>query len=129
MSGLTLSFRVDVQGLLDPISRERPAGESLRYEGTYDQIQEARREDDQTLSQGIYKARLKRADWEADEAICVEALERRTKDSCLFAAIKLTRINTCAGETIRSCRWDGGVTGSGSVFIVNLRVKGLGSRP
>ena len=80
MSGLTLSYRIDVQGLLDPISRERPAGESLRYEGTYDQIQEARREDDQTLSQGIYKARLKRADWEADEAICVEALERRTKD-------------------------------------------------
>jgi len=28
MSGLELSYRIDVQGLLDPISRERPAGES-----------------------------------------------------------------------------------------------------
>ena len=80
MSGLSLSYRIDVQGLLDPISRELPAGESLRYEGTYDRIQEARREDDQTLSQGIYKTHLKRADWEADEAICVKALEQRTKD-------------------------------------------------
>jgi type VI secretion system protein ImpA len=80
MSGLTLSYRIDVQGLLDPISLELPAGESLRYEGTYDRIQEARREDDQTLSQGIYKTRLKRADWEADQAICAEALEHRTKD-------------------------------------------------
>jgi type VI secretion system ImpA family protein len=80
MSGVTLSYRIDVQGLLDPISRERPAGESLRYEGTYDRIQEARREDDHTLSQGIYKSRLKRADWEAAEAICVEALEQRSKD-------------------------------------------------
>src|SRR5437588_1560618 len=80
MSGLTLSYRIDVQGSLDPISRQLPAGESLRYDGTYDRIQEARREDDQRLSQGIYKTRSKRADWEADEAICLEALEKRTKD-------------------------------------------------
>jgi type VI secretion system ImpA family protein len=79
MSDLTLSY-LDVQGLLDPISAESPAGESLRYEGTYDRIQEARREDDERLSQGIYKTSLKRADWETDEAICVEALEHHTKD-------------------------------------------------
>jgi type VI secretion system ImpA family protein len=79
MSDLTLSY-LDVQGLLDPISPEAPAGESLRYEGTYDRIQDARREDDQTLSQGIYQKHLKRANWEEDEAICVEALESRTKD-------------------------------------------------
>jgi type VI secretion system ImpA family protein len=79
MSNLTFSY-LDVQGLLDPISPESRAGEPLRYEGTYDRIQDARREDDQRLSQGIYKTSLKRADWEADEAICVEALESRTKD-------------------------------------------------
>jgi type VI secretion system ImpA family protein len=79
MSDLTLSY-LDVQGLLDPISAASPAGESLRYEGTYDRIQEARREDDERLSQGIYKTSLKRADWETDEAICVEALEHHTKD-------------------------------------------------
>lgn len=79
MSDLTFSY-LDVQGLLDPISPEFPAGEYLRYEGTYDRIQEARREDDHTLSQGIYQKQLKRANWEEDEAICVEALETRTKD-------------------------------------------------
>jgi type VI secretion system ImpA family protein len=79
MSDLTLSY-LDVQGLLDPISAESPAGASLRYDGTYDRIEDARREDDQRLSQGIYKTSLKRADWEADEAICVEALEHHTKD-------------------------------------------------
>jgi len=79
MTDLT-SSRLDVQALLDPISGDRAAGESLRYEGTYDRIQDARREDDLTLSQGIYKANLKRADWERDAAICVEALEHRTKD-------------------------------------------------
>jgi type VI secretion system ImpA family protein len=79
MSDVTFSY-LDVQGLLDPISPEVPAGESLRYEGTYDRIQNARREDDHTLSQGIYQKQLKRANWEEVEALCVEALESRTKD-------------------------------------------------
>jgi type VI secretion system protein ImpA len=80
MIGVTLSSTIDIQRLLEPIPGARPAGESLRYEGTYDRIAEARREDDPGLSQGIYKTRLKRADWEAEEAICVQALETRTKD-------------------------------------------------
>jgi type VI secretion system protein ImpA len=80
MSGVTLSYTIDVQRLLEPIAGGRPGGESLRYEGTYDRIAEARREDDPALSQGIYKTRLKRADWEADETICVQALETRSKD-------------------------------------------------
>jgi type VI secretion system protein ImpA len=79
MTDVTLS-NLDVQALLAPISADRPAVESLRYEGTYDRIQNARREDEHTLSQGIYKANLKRADWEGDTAICVEALQHRTKD-------------------------------------------------
>jgi len=80
MSGVTLSHPIDIQHLLEPIAAGRPAGESLRYEGTYDRIAEARREDDPALSQGIYKTRLKRADWEADETICLLALGTRTKD-------------------------------------------------
>ncbi len=80
MSVLTLPTQIDVQGLLEPIPGSNPAGESLRYEGTYDRISDARREDDPTLSQGIYKSALKRADWASAEAICVEALTTRTKD-------------------------------------------------
>jgi type VI secretion system ImpA family protein len=79
MNGVT-SSPVDIKHLLEPIADARPAGESLRYEGTYDRIAEARREDDPALSQGIYKTRLKRADWEADETICLLALGTRSKD-------------------------------------------------
>ena len=80
MNELKVSPNIDLELLLQPISRERPAGESLRYESIYDRIQEARREDDNRLSQGIYQTGVKRADWEADAAICLEALQKRSKD-------------------------------------------------
>lgn len=80
MSAETIPERIDLEKLSSPIPGERPAGEYLRYEGTYDRIREARREDDSTLSRGIYKTELKRADWRAVANICAEALEARTKD-------------------------------------------------
>src|SRR5690349_25078370 len=80
MSVLVSPIKIDVRGLLEPIPGSNPAGESLRYQGTYDRISEARREDDPKLSQGIYKSTLKRADWTTVEALCVEALTTRTKD-------------------------------------------------
>jgi|SRR5579871_74744 len=69
-----------LEGLLVPISPEHPSGESLRYEGSYDRIGEARREDDATLTQGVWKSAIKRADWTEVEKLCVEALQKRTKD-------------------------------------------------
>ena len=80
MNDLKTSSHLELELLLQPISAAHPAGNSLRYDSTYDRIQEARREDDQRLTQGIYRAVPKRADWETDEAICLEALEKRTKD-------------------------------------------------
>lgn len=80
MNVLTPSPKIDLQELLQPIPGANPAGEPLRYQGTYDRIADARREDDPTLSQGIYKSTLKRADWTTAEAICIEALTKRTKD-------------------------------------------------
>jgi type VI secretion system protein ImpA len=73
-------FPVDLAALCQPISAERPAGEWLRYEGTYDQIQDARREDDSTLPQGIWKTTQKRANWQAVSRLCQEALRTRSKD-------------------------------------------------
>ncbi|HYH86896.1 MAG TPA: type VI secretion system protein TssA, partial [Pyrinomonadaceae bacterium] len=78
-------YAFDLERLLEPISAERPAGEQLRYDGTYDRIREARREDDPRLSQGIYQSELKRADWPAVEALALEALTSRTKDLQLAA--------------------------------------------
>jgi type VI secretion system ImpA family protein len=80
MSILAFPKKIDIHGLLEPISGSNPAGESLRYQGTYDRIAEARRQDDARLSQGIYKSTLKRADWTTVESICIEALTTRTKD-------------------------------------------------
>jgi type VI secretion system protein ImpA len=85
MSAATLAYRNDLEKLLAPISPEQPAGESLTYEGTYDRIQAARREDDPRLSQGIYTTELKRANWEEAERICLDALSTRSKDLRLAA--------------------------------------------
>src|SRR3954452_14172015 len=80
MSTVLTSRQVEVDDLLQPIAGENPAGEWLRYEGTYDRIAEARREDDPKLSQGIYKTAHKRADWVTLSGVCIEALTTRTKD-------------------------------------------------
>lgn len=80
MSVLAFPKKIDIHGLLEPIPGSNPAGESLRYQGTYDRIAEARRHDDARLSQGIYKSTLKRADWSTVESICIEALTSRSKD-------------------------------------------------
>lgn len=80
MSAAAIPEMIDLERLLAPISDEKPAGEFLRYEGTYDRIREARREDDATLTQGIYKTELKKADWKGVADICIDALAERSKD-------------------------------------------------
>src|SRR3954454_16247044 len=70
----------DTAPLLRPIEGPSPTGESLRYEGTYDKIREARIEDDPVLDRGVWKMPLKRADWGDVAAICIEALDQRSKD-------------------------------------------------
>lgn len=78
--GDSLRFNFNVATLLAPISDKAPAGELLRYEGTYDRIMEARREDDPHLDQGVWKRELKRADWNVVSQLCLEALQEKTKD-------------------------------------------------
>ena len=78
-------MKIDLERLLMPISGARPSGEPLRYSGLYDQIQEARREDDPALPQGVWKTELKKADWPEVERLCLDALETRSKDLQLAA--------------------------------------------
>ena len=73
-------FALDLDRLLTPISPEQPAGVSLRYEGTYDQIQDARRADDADIPQGVWERGLKKADWKQVYTLCTDALQTRTKD-------------------------------------------------
>ena len=78
-------LQIDLETLLSPISAERPSGESLRYEGTYDRIEEERKEDNPNLPQGVWETSLKTANWEAVREISIEALETRSKDLPLAA--------------------------------------------
>lgn len=71
---------IDIESLLAPISEREPAGEWLRYEGTYDAISEARREDDESLPQGIWQTKLKRADFAKVSQLGQKALRERSKD-------------------------------------------------
>jgi len=73
-------FQFPVDKLLAPISPENPVGEDLRYGPVYDRIRELRREDDETLPQGVWKADLKKADWNTVEAVCLDTLETKSKD-------------------------------------------------
>ena len=73
-----MSFEIET--LLQPIAEENPAGEWLRYEGTYDRILEARREDDESLPQGVWQKKAKRANFAEVTTLCVDALRSRTKD-------------------------------------------------
>lgn len=52
----------------------------LIYDPIYNEIMEARREDDQTLSQGIWKIKPKTADWQKVENLTSYILENKSKD-------------------------------------------------
>ncbi len=66
--------------LLEPFPGKDISGESLRYTDVYDDIREARREDDENLPQGVWKTEIKKADWEKVTLLCQEALMKRSKD-------------------------------------------------
>jgi type VI secretion system protein ImpA len=70
---------IDFDTLLLPIPGPNPSGVPLRYAGTYDAIQEARRADD-NLAQGEWKRDTKSADWAGVMNLAVEALQVKTKD-------------------------------------------------
>ena len=70
---------IDLEALLTPIAGDNPAGASLRYDGTFDQIKEARREDE-VLAQGDWSRDLKVADWPKVIKLATAALLTKTKD-------------------------------------------------
>jgi type VI secretion system ImpA family protein len=80
MSYQQKDLNLDLPKLLAPISRESPSGTYLLYEGAYDQIQEARREDDSQLDQGVWTTDLKRADWGRVQDVCLRSLLKSSKD-------------------------------------------------
>jgi type VI secretion system protein ImpA len=70
---------IDFDALMQPISEENPSGENLRYSGLYDEINEARRADDD-LNLGEWQTQLKTADYRRVIELAIPALTSQTKD-------------------------------------------------
>jgi type VI secretion system protein ImpA len=67
------------EDVLNPIPGDNPSGENLRYAPVYDQIKEARREDDD-VPQGDWQIEIKKADWVLVTKLASEVLATRSKD-------------------------------------------------
>ena len=89
---------VDLDALLQPVSDESPAGESLRYSGLYDEIADARRAD-VDVSQGEWQTELKVADHRKVVDLAIPALTSKTKDLQIgvWLSEALIKINGLAG--------------------------------
>jgi type VI secretion system protein ImpA len=73
--------------LLDPIAGENPSGPDLRYDPVFDQIKEARREEDDTLPAGAWDRPAKKADHRQVVKLASECLAKRSKDLRLAASL------------------------------------------
>tara|TARA_R110000787_G_scaffold86057_11_gene183410 strand:- start:22087 stop:23250 length:1164 start_codon:yes stop_codon:yes gene_type:complete len=74
-------FRPVLEDFLEPVPGDDPAGVSIRYENIYDEIKDARRSDDPSLSQGVWETELKRADWKLVESLCTKVIVEQSKDA------------------------------------------------
>lgn len=70
--------------LLNPIPGNNASGEDLRYTPIYDQIKEARREEEES-EQGEWKIEIKKADYPLVVKLAVEAIANKSKDLQLAA--------------------------------------------
>lgn len=89
---------LDFDSLLSPIPGDSRGGESLRYAGPYDAIEEARRADDE-LTQGDWQRDTKASDWRQVIELSTEALSKRSKDIQIAAWLTeaLVRLHGFAG--------------------------------
>ncbi len=70
--------------LLNPIPGDNPSGEDLRYAPIYDQIKEARREEEE-VSEGDWATAGKKADYPQVIKLCTEVIATKSKDIQLAA--------------------------------------------
>jgi type VI secretion system protein ImpA len=66
--------------LIAPIPGDHPCGEDISYLPVFDEIREARRQDDASLGQGEWEIALKSAQWPKVRGLCEEILQARSKD-------------------------------------------------
>jgi type VI secretion system protein ImpA len=76
-----------------PIPGENPSGEDLRYDSVYDQIKEARRQDDD-LARGAWESERKTANWPLILKLTQETLATRSKDLQIAAYLAEALLQT-----------------------------------
>jgi len=69
----------DIARLLEPIPGANPCGANLNYAREFDEIKEARRQED-TSPQGLWEREIKSADYKLVAKLAEEALTSKTKD-------------------------------------------------
>jgi type VI secretion system ImpA family protein len=94
---------IPLDALLTPIDPQQPAGKSLRANGVYSAIKEARREDDATVPMGMWARELKRADWDKVGEIAAHAIATKSKDLQLAAWLLEAQINRTGFDGIAAC--------------------------
>ncbi len=85
-------FGHSLDEILTPIG-DSQVGESVRHNGVYFKIKEARREDDASLPQGVWTHEMKLADWDQVERTAIEALCHKSKDLQLGVWLMESSIN------------------------------------
>jgi type VI secretion system protein ImpA len=68
------------EDLLEPIPGDNPSGADLYYDKVFDQIKEARTEDDEVTPTGVWDRAVKKADHAAVIKLAGETLAKRSKD-------------------------------------------------
>lgn len=76
---------MQIDKYLENISDDAPCGEYLKYDKIYDDIREAKREDDPRLPQGVWKTELKKANWKKVIDLCDNVLQTKSKDLQILA--------------------------------------------
>lgn len=71
---------IDFEALLAPISDDSPSGADLSFDPLYDTIKEARRADEDYLSQGEWQTEFKVAEWAKVKELACEVLATKSKD-------------------------------------------------
>jgi type VI secretion system protein ImpA len=88
--------------LLNPIPGPNPAGENLRYAPVYDQIREARREEE-AITEGDWQTPGKKANWPLVIKLATDALATKSKDLQLAAWLTEALIRTEGYAALAPC--------------------------
>lgn len=66
--------------LIAPIPGDHLCGQDISFSQAFDEVREARRQDDPTLTQGDWETELKMAQWPRVRAMCEDILRSKSKD-------------------------------------------------